>query len=153
MSHLTDAHLLTLKNDINANPTLAGYWAAGNIAALITWYNGASTTYVWRPAISIDELNTAIVWSEFAGFTSAKQNCYIAMVQGAIDATKSNIRNGFGSIFSGNNSVSLANLTALSRRLGTRLEVLISVVDGTSNTSAVFGTVCDQNDIYNAMGL
>jgi hypothetical protein len=146
---LTSSQQATFKADILANQ--AAEAAAQDIDAIVAYYNADSATSLWRPSISVDELNTAIVWAEFAGFTAVKQNCYLAMIQGKIDATKPNIRNGFSTIFSAQNSASLVNLTTLAKRIGTRFEVLFSTVDGAANVSSFFGAVVDRNDVINAL--
>jgi hypothetical protein len=152
MSNLTAAQLQTFKADLNTNPGVATMIANSDWVGVANYYNTvpASPTMLWRPLITVDELNTAIVWSEFTALTVAKQNAYMALIQGAIDATKSNIRNGFTAIFAAGGQT-VTNLTAVAKRAGTRFEVLFSAVDGAASTSSVFGALCDQNDVINAL--
>jgi hypothetical protein len=148
---LTTAQWSTFKTDINTNQ--AANVAAGNYDAIVAYYNANSSPAVsiWRPLVSITELNNAIVWSEFAGLTAAKQNCYIAMVCGPIDATQANIRSGFSTIFSSQGSQTLINLNLIAKRTGTRFEVLFSTVDGTASVSSLYGAVVTRNDVINAL--
>jgi hypothetical protein len=74
-----------------------------------------------------------------------KQNAYLALIQGAIDATNANIRAGFGAIFGG---TSVTNLTALAQRVPTRFEALFT----TAQVSAAFGQSVTVADVAAALG-
>lgn len=143
--NLTTAQLATFKADIQTNQ--AANLAAGNHGAIALYYNSAGTGTVWRPNIDVSELNTAIVWSDFAALTVAKQNTYLAMITaGFVDATNANIRAGFTTVFGGG-SQSLTNLTALAQRVPTRFEQLFT----TSQVSATFGQSVSVADIVFAL--
>jgi hypothetical protein len=125
---LTTAQQTTLRNAIKADtdPAVIAAYAARNLDGLADLYNTVASpdVLVWRRSIRPAELNNAVVWSEYAVLTVALQNCYLAMVNGvsSVDATISNIRGGFSTIFSG--KVTLTNLTALAQRQATKFESL-----------------------------
>ena len=123
---MTSAQAATFKAAVVADAALAAFRTAGDAGAIAAYYNAPGTGLVWRPSITVPELNTAIVWSEFIAATVARQNGYFALIQGgSVDATKANIQAGFSTIFAG--SVSLTNLTALAQRVPTRYEQLFVV--------------------------
>jgi hypothetical protein len=142
---LTPTQLATLKSAMLADANLTAFVAAGNDGAIAAYYNATGAGNLWRPIITVSELNTAIVWSEFAGLTVALQNTYLAMVVvGSVDATNVNIRNGFSTVFTG--KTSLTNLSALAQRVATRLEALYAV----ANVCPIFGYVISVAEINQA---
>lgn len=143
---MTPAQLTTFKNAILSDANLAAARLAGDHGAISTYYNGNGVGNIWRPYIAVSELNTAIVWSEFAALSVQFQNCYFALIQGgAVDATKVNIRNGFGTVFTG---TSLTNLTALAQRLATKFEALFT----TANVCVLFAQTVTPTDVAAALG-
>lgn len=148
MASLTTAQLQSLKTAINGDANLAAARTAGDHGAIAAYYNAsAGSGSVWRPYITVTELNTAIVWSEFSAVATGLQNTYMAMTQGgAIDATNANVRGGFSTVF-GAPTASRANLTALAQRTPTRLEALFT----TSQVSAVFGQTLTVADVAAAL--
>lgn len=142
---LTTAQLQTFKTAIQGDANVTAFLAAGDDGQISTYYNGLGAGSVWLPNISIGQLNTAIVWSEFMTLPVATQNAYIALIQGPIDATNANIRAGFSSIFAG--KVSLTNLTTLAARTPTRFEALFTI----ANVSTVFGYVVSPADVVLAL--
>lgn len=146
---LTLAQLQAFKAVINAEPTLVAARGAGNHGAIAAFYNGnASSGTIWRPAITAKELNTAIVWAEFILLTAVVQNGYFALLQaGVIDATSSNVRAGFSTIFVAA-PTSLANLTALAQRVPTVFEALFT----TNSVCSLFGYTVSVADVVSALG-
>lgn len=152
-SILTSAQLTTLKNAINSDPNLAAPLAAGDLGAITAYYNANGASNLWRPDIEVSELNNGIVWADFIGLTIAKQNGYFAMTQGGfVNATASNIRSGFSSVF-GAGSASLTNLTAIAQRVGTRLELLFATAAGAASVTAtnVYGYTLTTADVVLAL--
>jgi hypothetical protein len=145
---MTPAQLATFKAAILADPNLAAARAAGDHGAIATYYNANGTGFVWRPSVPVSEVNTAIVWSEFAVLSALLQTTYMAMIQGGLDATSANMRGGFTTVF-GPATASRANLTALAQRTPTRFEALFTA----SNVSTVFGYVVTAADVAEALGL
>lgn len=139
------AQLSTFKAAILSDANLAAARTAGDMGAMVSYYNAAGTGLVWRPSISVGELNTAIVWGEFIALTQGQRDAYSAVIQGPIDATNANVRAGFGSIFGGQ---SLTNLTALAQRVPTRFEQLFAV----SQVTPVFGQSVSVADVAVALG-
>ena len=147
MPTLTPAQWQTFKADMLTNQ--AGNITAGDHGAISAYYNAAGTGNIWRPSIDIAELNTAIVWADFAGRTAAQRDTYLAMISpGFIDATSSNIRDGFTAVF-GAGSPSLTQLAALAQRTPTRFEQLFT----TNAVSAVFGQSVSPTDVAYALSL
>lgn len=142
---MTPAQLSTFKAAILADANLVAARAAGDMGAMATYYNAAGTGTIWRPSISVAELNTAIVWSEFIALTQGQRDAYRALISGAIDATNANVRAGFAAIFSGQ---SLTNLSALAQRVPTRFEQLFVV----SQVTPVFGQTVSVADVAAALG-
>lgn len=140
---MTPAQLTTFKAAIALN---AASYNQADLGSVATWFNTSSGAgFYWRPSITIAELNTAIVWSEFAALTALLQNTYMAMIQaGVVDATSLNIRNGFSTIFS---AVSLTNLTAIAKRVPTRLEALFT----TANLCSAPGLTASNSDVIAAI--
>lgn len=145
---MTPAQLATFKAAILGDANLAAARAAGDFGVIVAYYNAAGTGSIWRPSISVAELNTAIVWSEFVTLTALLQNAYMAMTQGgALDGTSSNVRGGFAAVF-GPATTSRANLLAIAARTPTRFEALFT----TANICAVFGQQVSVADVVEALG-
>jgi hypothetical protein len=143
---LNPAQLATFKADILANQ--AANVTAGDIGAIVTYYNSPSASgTIWRSDITTEELNTAIVWADFAALTVAKQNTYLAMLApGTIDATNANIRSGFVAVF-GSGTASTINLTALAQRTPTRFEALFT----SNQISAVYNQNVNTDVVVRAL--
>jgi hypothetical protein len=62
---MTPAQLTTFKAAIlaEADPTLVAARQAGDEQAMATWYNGATSSIVWRSSTSADDLLNAIAWA------------------------------------------------------------------------------------------
>ncbi len=85
---MTPAQLVTFKAHILANAALVTERAANNHIAIAAHYNAAGSGVVYRPSIDAAELNTAIVWTEYATLTAVLQNCYQAMAAaGSVDGS------------------------------------------------------------------
>ncbi len=147
---MTPAQLLAFKTHILANAGLVTERATNNHTAIAAHYNSAGTGAVWRPSIEASELNTAIVWTEYAALTAVLQNCYQAMVAaGSVDGSNTNIRAGFASIFAGTGAaVTRANLVALAQRVPTKGEMVFM----TGNVCSAFGLIVSANDVAQALG-
>jgi len=139
---MTPAQLTTFRAAVQVNATIAAQRDAGDQGAVAAYYNSPDSGTIWRPDISTSELNTAIVWSEFAALTVALQNTYMALISTTtIDATKANIRGGFTTVFSAG-TTSRTNLTNLAQRVPTRFESLFT----TSQVCSVYGQTVTASD-------
>lgn len=155
---LTAAEYTTLKNSINADPTLSALPnTSDNAFTIAAAYNVNSSpaVNVWKPSIPVGQLANVIDWTAsvdgFLSLTVSKQNAYFALTQGGIvDATQANIRNGFSAIF----TATIANaLAAIAQRIGTRFEVLFSTVSGAANVSTKYGQMLSYQDVLAARNL
>ncbi len=150
---LTPAQLQTLKTDLfvtRANQvylgkTFAIHIAESNYKVLAEFYNSPTVNNIWKPDLKVSDLPPAIVMSAFIALTAVKQNGYFVLTQGEyVDATSSNVRAGFISIFGA--GTTLNNLTALAQRFATNFEFLFT----TSNVSSVYSYILTETDILNA---
>jgi hypothetical protein len=147
-SNLTPAQLATFKAAILADSSQTQNVSAKAHGAIAAYYAAAGTGNVWRPSISTSELNTAIVWSEFAALTALLQNTYLALIApGYVDATSANVRAAFATIF-GAATTSRPNLTAIAQRPASRFEALFT----TSQVCSLFGATPSVEDVVAALG-
>lgn len=145
---MTPSQLLIFKTAILADVSQAGNRTTGDHGAMAVYYNGADVGAIWRPNIGAAELNTAIVWSEFAALTSLLQNTYMSMiVTGSVDTTSANVRAGFATVF-GAGSQSRTNLLALAQRAPTRFEQLFT----TAQVCTLYGATATVVHIVAALG-
>jgi hypothetical protein len=145
---ITPAQLSTFKTDIQSNAGVTALLAAKNYTGIAAFYNGAGTGSVWNPSLTIAQIMTAIVWSEFIALTTAKMTAFQVMTaNGQIDATSANIRNGFSTIFAA--TTTLTNLTAIASKTPTVFEALYA----SANVTPVYGYVVQLQDVYNALGV
>jgi hypothetical protein len=145
---MTPAQLQTLKAAILADATAGPLAAANNHIAIAAYLNQAGSGLVYRPAIPSWEMNTSIVWTEYAVLTALQQNCYQAMISpGTVDATSANIRAGLAAIF-GAAATTKANLTALISRIQTKGESVFT----SANVCPLFGIIFTANDVAQALG-
>jgi len=158
MPHLSPAQIATLKAHIEANTNTipAGFpWSGafagtainaipitnpdGN-AAIAGWYNLPATAedaqpfavslLLWKPVVTITELNAAINWAQNpAGATAAEQtNSWLRWQSmcwsNALDLTDNQVRSGIQSVWSSGNSNAKIKENGTGRRVGTRFELL-----------------------------
>lgn len=119
---LTTAQNATLKAAMLGDANVVAI--AGQDQKVADYYNAPSATAIWIPNLPRSAIIAATNWVAFAAKSAQQQATYNALLlDGNVDATNANIRNGFGAVFSG------ADLTALSnvaQRLGTAFEILFS---------------------------
>lgn len=171
MPTLTNAQKTTLRNHIAANTNVipAGFpWSGGFVGqaintlangpdenvAIAGWYNltasaadaqpFADSLNVWKPVITIQEINDAVVWSQNpVGATAADQTnnwlrwqsmCWSS----AISFTDAQVRSGVAAIW-GSGSTTNTNLKAVGvgRRAGTRFELLFAGVNRGPNGNPI----------------
>lgn len=147
--NLTPAKLQTLKAHIAANTDTVGGVAikdlpptADNNFAIAAWYNTpvtgteqqafAAPLALWKPVVTIQELNTAINWSQNpAGATAADQtNSWLRWQSmcwnNFLDLTDAQVRSGVAAVWSSGNSNTNIKAVGTGRRLGTRAELLFA---------------------------
>lgn len=147
---LTTAQLQTLKAHIAANTDTVGGVAIKDLPAtadanfaIAAWYNQPATgteqqafaapLSLWKPVVTIQELNTAVNWGQNpAGATAADQtNTWLRWQSmcwsNAIDLTDAQVRSGVASVWgSGSNSNANVKAVGVGRRLGTRAELVFA---------------------------
>lgn len=149
--NLTPAQLQTLKAHIAANTDTVGGVAIKDLPAtadanfaIAAWYNQPATgteqqaftapLSLWKPLVTIQELNTAINWGQNpAGATAADQtNSWLRWQSmcwnNALDLTDPQVRSGIASVWSSGNSNANVKAVGVGRRLGTRAELLFAGV-------------------------
>lgn len=105
---LTQAQLLVLKNDILADPTLAAWAATGRMAQEIAdAYNldASPVWYVWRTAVTSDELYNAIFETngglQLDALTASKRDSLFKLIDrdlnASIPAARANVDDYCGS--------------------------------------------------------
>lgn len=171
---LTPAQKTTLKTHAAANTNTIQAFVAGqvglrtvaikdvtelgdNFQFVADWYNGlalagdnqpiASPLLVWRPSVSIQQLNSAVDWTaQPAGATAADvSNGWLkwqTMIwNNAIDLTDQQVRQGIDTVWGAASASATAIKGAgIGRQAGTRLEVLLAGnAVGGARVSQVFG--------------
>ena len=150
---LTTAQLTTLKADIQSRPSL---WANGTQQIgneeVAAFYNSTASPVVniWKPAVTVQELNSAIAWSDMVVVTQEKQLAYQSMIWNfSIDMTDAQVRAGIDSIF-GAGSASKNGINAIGKRGATYLEALFST-GGATKVSSVFGVQLQAAEVSSAI--
>ena len=98
---LTPTQRETLKTAIEAEPSLATALAQGNDVAVAAWCNTPSAIVVWRTRVDVDEImGNGFVWTEIDNLAIGKARIWEWMSRlGAIDPSKSNVRQGLRDCF------------------------------------------------------
>lgn len=149
---MTNAQLTTLKTDIQARPNL---WTNGKPlladADIAAFYNTLSAVNIWRPSVTVRELNSAIAWAAMVAITQEKQLTYQSMIwANEIDMTDNQVRNGVTAVF-GAGSTSETGIMAVGKRVATFLEALFSGGAGTTKVSTLFGVQLQSQDVTDAL--
>lgn len=116
-----------------------------NFHKIIDYYNQQSDVEVWRSFVTLDELNSCLVASEFLQMDPSHQNAYQAMFKDRIDATNPQVRANIAEVFKDCPQTAL-NIFATCKRLATRFEALFTK----DNMSEVFGYQLGFEDIKEA---
>lgn len=142
---LTAAQLTTLATAIRADPTLSGLPDdQGSNSAIADALNAPAVPdfWVWRTSVPSSEYRgvNGIVWTEVDGLTVSKARIFewlttglVAPINAADASVRAGIQNAFGT------SQTLANLTAMGRRLATRAEKLLASGAGSTAAPATMG--------------
>jgi hypothetical protein len=157
---LTPAQSLTLKTDINTNPTLSGIpnTSDGNFTIAAHYNTEVSPEfYIWKNFVGTMELKKGVIWTEYIGRSAGERDAFRFMTDtGGINPSDANIRTGIQEIFNGpQGSGTRAGLTAVCSKKSNNVEKLFSTGTGTQNSPAIttfFGTVTS-SDVQNARNL
>jgi hypothetical protein len=138
---MTTAQIATLKADILSRPNL---WANGTQQIgneeVAAFYNSTASPVVnvWKPEVTVQELNSAIAWSDMVLLTQEKQLTYQSMIWNfKIDMTDAQVRSGIDTIF-GNPSSSRTGILNVGKRSATYFEALFAT-GGATKISSLFG--------------
>lgn len=137
-TQLTQAQSDTLRAMIAADTTANAMGQAGDDAGLSAWLNTPDAAYiVWRTNMTIAECNQVMVWTEIDGLTVGKARIWEWMrSMGTLDASQTNIRQGFSDAFT-TATATKAAITALAKRQATRAEKKLATGTGTTATPAI----------------
>lgn len=175
---LTSANYTTLKNHITANTNTIGGTAINVLpnnsdtnADIANWYNQLITgsenqtfttpTLIWRPVVTIGQMNSAIVWSANpAGVLSGDiANSWLKWQSmtwaNMVDMTDTQVRQGIDEVW-GVGSQTATNLKAngVGRQAGTRAEHLFAGAGGGgARVSTFFGQLLTGSDVETARNL
>lgn len=144
---MTPAQIATLKAAIAADPTMSAYPNTSDGAYDLAQYLNATSNpavSIWKPDVSPSAMAAAVDWTAYAALTAAKQNAYLALTQGPVDATSASVRSAFSSIFGA--GATLTALSALAQRTASRLEAVFT----TSNVCSVYGQMVGYQDVQQA---
>lgn len=149
MSHLSNVQLLTLRAAIEAelDPEFVGYRNANDKFSMAAWFNRASTTVVWRSAVSRAEIYnnvsgeaTTWSWTFYKNQSVAEQNAWTQMFMGdQADFSKANLRAGVTVIFTSASAANATHALAIGKRNASRFEKLYAVGTGTLISPSVMG--------------
>src|SRR5687767_3293523 len=142
MMPLTPAQLTTLKNDIAADGALNPL--PNNDESNFTIrdaYNAAASPafVVWRSNVPVDEMTNVFVWTAIDALSVGKARIWDWMSRaGVIDASNSNVRQGFVDAFGGR-SATVTAVTPVMKRNATRAEKLFATGTGSSGSPGTMG--------------
>lgn len=141
---LTAAQKATVKADILASPDLNALPKnSDGFFAMAELYNVQAVPdfTVWRSNIPTSDVKKAINWTEYIGRSVGERSAFELIVSnGIVNASDANVRAGFADIFSGpQGATTLAALTAIAKRLATRIEKLLATGTGSDGSPATMG--------------
>lgn len=143
---MTPAQQATFRAAILADAALANARTAKDWAAVAAYYNANGSGSIWKPSVTVAQMNGVIDWTAFGAMTAVKQNTYVSLTQGgAVDATDANVRAAFSAIFT--TGTTLAALTTLASRVPTRFEALFSA----NSVTTAYGQTVSANDVALAL--
>lgn len=150
---LTTAQLAVLKTDLQsrANLWLNGTQVIGN-EETAAFYNSVANPVVniWKPDVTIQELNSAIAWADMVALPVEKQLTFQSMIwANTIDMTDNQVRTGIDTIF-GSGSTSKAGINNVGKKQATYLEALFST-GGATKVSSVYKYQLQPSEVASAI--
>jgi hypothetical protein len=147
----TPAQLQTVRANIEANPDLLALYNAGDRAGLAAAYNAPATPTFWVYKSSLPRHDiltgtsvdgTTFTWTGGAYITRSQgeRDAFREMFNstGAVNPAVPSIQSAFNDIFSGvGGATNRTHITAMSRRVATRMEKLFAAGAGTIANPAV----------------
>jgi hypothetical protein len=141
---LTDAQLVTLKADIQADATLLALWEGGNPGAVADAYNApaAPAFIVWRSDVGANEIGNAWVGTDIDAMSALNmqrlQLLLASSPEGVFDMRRADRRAGFENPFGTNqNNASRVAMRAVWKRQATRVEKLFATGTGSDAAPAI----------------
>ena len=140
---LTAAQQTTLAAAIRADtdPAVVAALDIRNDVLLAELYNAASTFYVWRTAIPVDEYRDALVWTEVDGLTAGKARIWewvTGQMTLPLQAHKTAVRQGLADCWA-SNTTTRPQLLAIAKRLASKAEKLFATGTGTEASPGLLG--------------
>ena len=112
-----------------------------NDVLLAELYNAASTYYVWRSAIPVDEYRDALVWTEVDGLTAGKARIWewvTGQMTLPLQADKTAVRQGLADCWAAN-TTTRQQLLSISKRFASKAEKLFATGTGTDASPGLLG--------------
>lgn len=161
LAQLSTPQIATLRANILADLALASKCVPSgdgpfDIAVAYNLPKAAPTYTVWRTVVPAASVGDAMNSSEVAGLTTANTNRLMVMQAysgGSFNASRTDTRSGFDSVFSGAGGVlTRANLLIVWKRLATRAEALFATGTGTDAVPGllVFEGILPVSDVQRA---
>ena len=160
---LTASQLTALRGDIAADPAFADIPKDPNNSDgaffVAAQYNKQAVPdfTVWKTDVPTADCKKAMVWTEYIGRSAGEREAWQFMLSnGTINPSDANVRQGILDIFSGaTGATSRANLTAIAKRLATRVEKLFATGTGSvaSPGTMAFEGQLSYQDVLSAWGL
>ena len=137
-------NIITVKDTVYNGKTIKTWLGESNRAEVAAFYNSISTTDIWRPDLTPEEMTSIINIANFIALPAGNRDAWMAMSKlSRIDATQPLVRTNFVSIF-GNGTETTTAATALAKRKATNFEELFT----TSSVTTKYGYIVTEDDIY-----
>lgn len=147
----------TLANGPDQNAAIAGWYGLTATAGDAQPF--ADSLNLWKPVVTITELNTAINWGQDpAGATAADQtNSWLRWQSmcwnSTLDLTDPQVRSGVADVWGSGSASNIAvKAVGVGRRAGTRFELLFASVNRGPNGNAASGTMADNGRVSQFFG-
>lgn len=147
---MTPAQSNTLKNAINADPTVSAFVAAHDWPSVAANYNGVASPQVliWNPNVRADVIMSAIVPADFSGLTVQNALGLLCMLSaGFVDSSSATVQIWFNAMFVGK-TTTLTQLASSSQRPASKFEAVFT----TNSVCSVYGQQLSAIDVQQAMG-
>lgn len=143
---MTPEQLAALKTFANADPTAAGYIAAGDDVGLAAWFNASIPFLVYRTNVPRVEIQnepgpdgSEWDWTVYKNQSASEQGAWRDMAMGdGINFSKEKVRAGIAKIFSGTgaNAAHRSHVLSFATRNANRVERALATGTGTAQNPA-----------------
>lgn len=90
---LTANQIVTLRAAVIADATAHALQAAGNLAGLLAWCNGASGTLAWISAVPVIDAEEAPSYTTYDTLAQGKRDSWLVFLRSARDFSRAKVRN------------------------------------------------------------